>query len=66
MRAQSAASAGIREADLIVGLNGEAVKGIDDLQRFLAEWPLKQAVTLVVLRGKDKLDIRVMPVEARG
>jgi len=61
-----AATAGVREADLIVGLNDQPVRGIDDLQRFLAEWPLKKNLTLDVLRGAKRLQIQVTPVEARG
>lgn len=61
-----ASAAGIREGDLIVGLNDHALRGIDDLQRFLAEWPLKKAVTLTVLRGDDKLEIEITPVESHG
>jgi len=61
-----AAVAGVREMDLIVGLNDQPVKGIDDLQRFLAEWPLKKDLTLDVVRGNEKVQIRVAPVEALG
>ena len=58
--------AGICEGDLIVGLNGQPVKSIDDLQRFLTEWPLKKAITLEVLREQDKIEVRMTPVEARA
>jgi S1-C subfamily serine protease len=61
-----ASSAGMREGDLIVALNGQPVKSIDDLQRFLTEWPLKRDITLVVLRGDQKIDVRVTPAEAHG
>ncbi|MFQ5600076.1 MAG: S1C family serine protease [Candidatus Krumholzibacteriia bacterium] len=56
-------SAGMREGDLIVGLNGQAIRGIDDLHRFLTEWPLKRRITLTILRGEEQLDLSVMPVE---
>ena len=61
-----AAMAGVREGDLVVGLNDQPVKGIDDLQRFLAEWPLKNALALEVLRGNETVRIQVAPVEASG
>ncbi len=61
-----AAEAGVREGDLIVGLNGQAIKSIDDLQRFLAEWPLKHSIALQVLRGDEMSEVRVTPVEAGG
>lgn len=56
--------AGVREGDLIVGLNGQTIHGIDELQRFLAEWPLQRSITLTILRGREKLDVGVTPVEA--
>ncbi len=61
-----AAGAGIREGDLIIGLNGQPVKGIDDLQRFLTEWPLKRAIALEVLRDSAKIELRMTPVEAHA
>jgi len=45
-------------------LNGQTIHGIDELQRFLAEWPLQRAITLTILRGREKLDVGVTPVEA--
>jgi S1-C subfamily serine protease len=59
-----AAAAGLREGDLIVGLNGAPLSGIDALLRFLTEWPLQRPVALTVLRGADLLGFTVRPVEA--
>jgi len=59
-----AAGAGVREGDLIVGLNGQPIRGIDELQRFLAEWPLRRPIALTILRGREKLELGVTPVEA--
>lgn len=58
-----AAKAGVREGDLIVALNGQALGGIDELLRFLTEWPLERPVTLGVLRGTELLECSVTPVE---
>ena len=55
--------AGLREGDLIVSLNGSPVRGIDDLLRYLTEWPLERPLTLTFLRGLEKREIAVLPVE---
>jgi len=59
-----AGKAGIRKGDLIVATNGTEVVSVDDLHRFLAETVIGTPVTLTVLRGKERLDITVTPVEA--
>ena len=55
--------AGLREGDLIVSLNGQAVRSVDDLLRYLTEWPLERPITLTMLRGRDKQEVTVVPVE---
>ena len=61
-----AGEAGIREGDLVVAINAQDVKGIDDIHRFLAEWPLGGAVTLTIIRGGERMAIDVVPVEAES
>ncbi len=56
--------AGLREGDLIVAANERAVTGVDDLHRFLAEWPIGASVVLTVIRGQERLEVDVQPVEA--
>ena len=46
------------------GTDGQAIRGIDDLQRALAERPLGTPVRLTVLRGTSRLDLTVLPAEA--
>ena len=60
-----ARQAGLREGDLIVAINEQAVTGVDDLHRFLAEWPINSPVTLTVIRGKERLAMDATPAEAR-
>jgi S1-C subfamily serine protease len=60
-----AGKAGMLVGDLIAGIHGERVLTVDDLQRFLAEWPIGEPVTLTVLRGKEKLEMTVKPSEAK-
>jgi S1-C subfamily serine protease len=45
--------------------NEQVVASIDDLHRFLAEWPIDGSVTLTVIRGQERLAVEVMPAEAR-
>jgi S1-C subfamily serine protease len=56
--------AGIQKGDFIVAANGEPLCGIDDLQSFLAEWPIGKPVELTILRWTAQRDIRVVPEEA--
>jgi S1-C subfamily serine protease len=59
-----AAQGGLKEGDLIVAINGQSVGDVDDLHRFLAEWPLGKAVTLTIIRGSERRDLHVVPSEA--
>ena len=59
-----AGQAGLREGDLIVGIQGQEVSSVDDLHRFLAEWPVGQPVTLRVIRDRERLQLTVVPAEA--
>jgi S1-C subfamily serine protease len=61
-----AAQAGLKEGDLIVAINGQPLSSVDDLHRFLAEWPIGEPVTLSLIRGLERLDLRVRPGEAKG
>jgi S1-C subfamily serine protease len=62
-----AAAAGIRTGDLIVAFGGEAVKGIDDLQRLLTGRRIGDAVDVVVLRRDQRLLLHATPRElSRG
>jgi S1-C subfamily serine protease len=59
-----AGKAGMRVGDLIVAIQGQDVSSVDDLHRFLAEWPVGRAVTLTVIRGRKKFDRDIVPTEA--
>ncbi len=54
-----AREAGVQVGDLIVSLNGQAVASVDDLHRFLSEGPFDQPLTLVIIRGPEKLEVMV-------
>lgn len=59
-----AAAAGILKNDLILAIEGHELAGVDDLLRFLTEWPVGQEVTLDVIRGRERVPVRVVPREA--
>jgi S1-C subfamily serine protease len=56
---------GLREGDVVVGLDGHHVGGIDDLHRLLTEERVGVWTRLTVLRGSDKLTLDIIPREAR-
>jgi S1-C subfamily serine protease len=65
-RGGPAARAGIREGDLIVALAGEPTSGIDEIHRLLAELPIGEPLSIVILRGEERKELQVIPVEAPG
>jgi len=58
--------AGLREGDIIVALEGQPVAGVDDLHRLLTEVRVGISCTMTVLRWTEKLEVKVVPEEARG
>ncbi len=59
-----AQAAGLRERDIIVGFKGHAITGVDDLHRLLTEEPIIQPSEIEVLRGVEKLQMRITPSAA--
>ena len=57
--------AGLREGDVIIALDGKPVAGVDDLHRLLTDARVGISSTLTVLRRTEKLELRVVPEEAR-
>ena len=60
-----AKNAGLREGDVIVALEGQAVAGVDDLHRLLTEVRVGVSSTLTVIRYTDKLELKVVPEETK-
>ena len=56
-----AARTGVRPEDIIVGLDGKPVTGIDDLHRLLASDRIGAETTIVVLRKAEKLELPITP-----
>ena len=60
-----AAAAGLERGDLIVRFAGSTVSGIDDVHRLLTGERIGTASTLTLLRGAQKLELRITPAERR-
>jgi S1-C subfamily serine protease len=56
--------ADLREGDVIIGLGGKPVGGIDDLQRLLSDLPAGVTTEVTVLRRTEKLVAAVVPEES--
>jgi S1-C subfamily serine protease len=61
----AAARAGLRSGDIIVGLDGIAIAGADDLVRALSGDKIGRSVAFDVLRGTERLTIAAVPRERR-
>jgi S1-C subfamily serine protease len=59
-----AGCAGMQVGDLIVAINGADVQSVDDLHRFLAEWPIGRPVEIDIVRGQSRRDLMIAPTEA--
>ncbi len=59
-----AGGAGMKEGDIILAANDQAIRSVDDLHRFLAEGFIGRPVTITVLRGKEQFKMEVTPGEA--
>jgi S1-C subfamily serine protease len=58
--------AGLEEGDLILGLDGQTVGGIDDLHRLLTEDRVGVKVPLRVLRRPEILTLTIIPEESQS
>jgi S1-C subfamily serine protease len=55
--------ANLRSGDVIVGMNDSLIESVDDLQRFLTDWPLGDSVKLHFVRRTEKLSLEIRPAE---
>jgi S1-C subfamily serine protease len=61
-----AATAGLQEGDVILGFDGHAVSGIDDLHRLLTDDRIGVPATVVVLRRGQRASLAITPAEQTG
>jgi S1-C subfamily serine protease len=54
---------GLQEADVVVALADHPIKGVDDLQRFLTDWPVGVPVEARIIRGTELLTRTLIPAE---
>jgi len=59
-----ASLAGVRDGDIIVGLDGQPVAGSDDLHRLLIADRIGRAQALSVIRGSERVTVTVTPSES--
>ena len=64
VRSEAATNAGLREGDLIVRVEGETAAGPQTLLRWLSLRPPATPIALTVLRGAEKLELK-LPSPAR-
>src|ERR1700675_1920840 len=57
--------AGLLDGDIIIALEGKPVAGVDDLHRLLADIRAGASCLLTVLRYTEKLELKIVPEEAR-
>jgi S1-C subfamily serine protease len=55
--------AGLRERDIIVSFGGNAVGAVDDLHRWLVDEGIGVQLPLTVIRGSERLDLTIVPIE---
>jgi S1-C subfamily serine protease len=59
-----ASQAGIRDGDLVVSFDGQAVRDADDIHRMLDEDHIGVPVVLTILRRTQTMDVKVIPRES--
>lgn len=59
-----ARNGGLREGDIIIGLNNEPTAGIDDLHKLLTEERIGQKSAFQIIRGTQMLSLDVVPEES--
>jgi S1-C subfamily serine protease len=57
--------AGVREGDVIVALECHPVAGVDDLHRVLTDVRVGVSCSLTVLRRTEKMELKIVPEEAK-
>src|SRR5216683_898432 len=60
-----ARTAGLREGDVIVALDGKPVAGVDDLHRLLTDAQVGTRCAVTVIRHTERLILPIFPEEAR-
>ena len=59
-----AATADLHSGDLVVAIAERSVQSVDDVHRMLVTWPIGQPISLTIVRGVERRDVRVTPIES--
>lgn len=60
-----AQNGGLRAGDFVIAFNNATVESMDDLYRLLTKERIGTLQYLTVLRGNEKLDLRITPIELK-
>ena len=58
-----ASRAGLHVGDLVVAIGDRPVETVDDVHRLLVAWPIRQALTLTIVRGVERHTVSVTSIE---
>ena len=58
--------AGLKKEDILVSLANHPMKGVDDLQHFLTDWPVGIPAEAQVLRGTELVKRNIIPTELKS
>jgi S1-C subfamily serine protease len=61
-----AEKAGLQERDVIIELENQPLRGMDDLHRLLSDERVGVPTTISLIRRSERLEMKVIPVEARN
>jgi S1-C subfamily serine protease len=61
-----AAQGGLRDGDIVLKLDDRPMSTVDDIHRFLNEWPIGQPLKVSAVRGTQLVTLSVAPGEAPG
>jgi S1-C subfamily serine protease len=59
-----AAGAGLHTGDLVTALDGHPVQSVDDVHRLLGADAIGRPMTIALVRGARRIEVRVVPAEA--
>jgi S1-C subfamily serine protease len=58
--------AGLKKEDVLVSLANHPMKGVDDLQHFLTDWPVGIPAEAQILRGTEVVKRNIIPTELKS
>ena len=56
---------GLREGDVIIAFNGQAIAGVDDLHRLLTDAHVGAESSVTIIRRTERLELSIMPQESK-